>query len=77
MSCEYTPVLSCALLIIICAEPETTGTLDGFFVDVDEQLGVPSQQSGTVGTAGNIAYLWTLSPFASCCVEQPMLIFAV
>ena len=36
MSCEYTPVLSCALLIIICAEPETTGTLDGFSVDVDE-----------------------------------------
>ena len=36
MSCEYIPVLSYALLIIICAEPETTGTPYGFFGDVDE-----------------------------------------
>ena len=36
MSCEYIPVLSCALLIIICAEPKATDTPDGFFFDVDE-----------------------------------------
>ena len=36
MSCEYTPVLSCALLIINCAESEASGTLDSFFIDIDE-----------------------------------------
>ena len=36
MSCKYTPVLSGALLIINCAESEASGTLGGFFIDIDE-----------------------------------------
>jgi len=35
MSCEYIPVLK-YVVESFYAEPETTGTLEGFFVDVDE-----------------------------------------
>ena len=74
MSCRVHPVLSLVVDIII-AEPETTGTEGGFFVDIDEQLW-GSQSAAWDGTAGTVVQLWTLSPFASCYVEQPILLSA-
>ena len=32
--------------------------------------GVPSQQLGKVGIAGNVVYLWTLSPFVKLAMSN-------
>jgi len=73
MSCEYTPVLSCALLnfyLLQSPRPQVIST--GFTLRSMISLGFPVSSLG-LRDSWTLICLWTLSPFASCCVEQLML----